>query len=79
MMGSMTWGHLITGRTGVKGAFHAGVTKIRANVAVGGGSGWHGVMYQDSGGGEGDPLSFCDLDSNDNVLSYCRGCRGSRM
>ena len=63
MMSSMTWGHLTTGRTGVERAFCAMVTEIRTNVAVGGGSGWHGVVYQDLGGRRGDPLSFSDLDS----------------
>ena len=79
MMGSMTWDCLTIGRTGVERAFHAMVTKIRAKIAVGGGSGWHGVVYQDSGGGGGDPLPFSDLDSNDIILSYCKRCRGSGM
>ena len=37
----------MTGKTGVEGAFHAVVTKIQTNVIVGGGGGWHGVVYQD--------------------------------
>ena len=47
MMGSMTWGCLVTGRTGVEGAFHAMVTEIRTNITAGGGGGWHEVVYQD--------------------------------
>ena len=77
MMGSMTQGHLTTGRTGVERAFCVMVTKIRTNVAVGGGDGWYGVVYQDLEGRRGDPLSFSDLDSDDIVLDYCGGHRGS--
>ena len=46
MMGSMTWGCLMTGGTGVKGAFHAMMTEIQTNVTVGGGSEWKGVVHQ---------------------------------
>ena len=79
MMSSMARGCLTTGGASIEGIFRAMVTETQANITVGGGSGWEGVVHQDSGGGRGDPLSFHNLDLNDIVFGYCGGDRGSRM
>ena len=71
MMSSIAWGCLATGGTGVEGAFCAMVTKIQANVAMGGGSGWKEVAHQDSGDGRDDPLPFSNLDLDDIFFIYC--------
>ena len=34
-----------------------------------------GVLDQDSGGKGGDPLPVGDLDLDDIVIVYCKGCR----
>ena len=57
MICGMSGGHLMMGRAGVQGTFHAVVTKIHANVAVGVSSGWEGVMDKDPEGRGSDSLS----------------------
>ena len=58
------------GGASIEGTLHAMVTEIRANVIVSGGGGGEGVVFQDSQGRRGDPLSFSNLDLDDIFFIY---------
>ena len=51
------------------------VTNIQTNVAVDVGGQGMGVLDQDSGGKGGDSLPVRDLDLDDIIIVYCKGCR----
>ena len=74
MMGSVTRSRLLTGGAAVHGAEESMVTCIRTNVALGGGGTGVGVLDEDPGRGQCDPLSLSDLDANgvifDGIVGY---------
>ena len=75
MMCSMAWHCFPTNGTGVQGAGEPVMTEIRAMVALGIRGVRTGILDEDSRGRGGDPLSFCDLDADDFIVSYRGGSR----
>ena len=73
MMGSVTRGRLLTGGAVIHGAEKPMVTCIHTNVALGGRGAGTRLLDEDSGGGGGDPLAFCDLDADDFIIGYWGG------
>ena len=76
MMGSVTGSRFLTDGAAIHGAEEPMVTEIRTNIAPGGRGAGTRVLYEDLGGGQRNPLAFCDLNPDGVAFSGLISYRG---